>query len=284
MGDGGEISVAQRPAVPPPAAVAPVTTPETAPDRQALSNSAATRTAAAAPPPPPSPLGNAATTALATPGAEAIEKAEKIYDAFHGHLFYEEEQVALDQIRRQPLALLFEIVTAYESRRGVASLMRDFREYADLGEYKEALTILMPVLTLEQKLRLNIGDLRGAGAIFGGVIGYHVGRKFRTENEQGMLAVLQSATAAERKQAWPRIEGLLRESLNDDQFYEARKLCQPDMLYEIVKERQNAPGWFDDDEAGRSPPSSSCSRPNGCGCGRRSRGSSSSSTTTSAPT
>ncbi len=48
----------------------------------------------------------------------------------------------------------------------------------------------------------------------------------------------------------PQILQLLRDNLDDGEYYEARKLLTPNNLYPLAVERiQNAPGWWNDDEA-----------------------------------
>ncbi|MFE4106461.1 hypothetical protein [Almyronema epifaneia] len=147
----------------------------------------------------------------------------------------EDEEEALRQIRGQSVLMLKEIRAQYKALTDGHSLEADFREYCSSGEYKEALSWLHAALSLEDRIRTNIDE----------------GWLFTTENEAGILEVLRQASRPELTQAAQSasLKKLLREALNDDEYYEARKLLTPNDLYDLVVERiRNANGWINDDE------------------------------------
>ncbi|WP_346292970.1 hypothetical protein [Sphaerothrix gracilis] len=147
----------------------------------------------------------------------------------------EDEEEALRQIRGQSVLMLKEIRAQYRAVTGGHSLEADFKEYCSSSEYKEALSWLHAALSLEDRIRTNIDK----------------GWLFTTENEAGILEVLRQASRPELNQAAqsPSLKKLLRDALNDDEYYEARKLLTPNDLYDLVVERiRNANGWINDDE------------------------------------
>jgi hypothetical protein len=164
------------------------------------------------------------------PGS-AKERAKKIYDALHGSIWSEDEEGALDQIRGQSTGMLLQIKAEYSAVSGGSSLTGDFRSYLDTGQYKEALTLLYPVLTVEERLLTFDYAL--------------------SENEAGMLEVLRHASRDELNLAAQsaKVTELLQASLNAKEYFEAQKLLTPDKLYgHVVQWIENAKGTFDDDE------------------------------------
>ncbi|MEM0978865.1 MAG: DUF4157 domain-containing protein [Cyanobacteria bacterium P01_H01_bin.58] len=147
----------------------------------------------------------------------------------------EDEEEALRQIRDQSVLMLKEIRAQYKDVTGGNSLEADFKEYCSSGEYKEALSWLNSTLSIEDKIRTNIDK----------------GWLFDSENETGMLEVLRQASQSELNRAGQSesLLMLLRDSLDDDEYYEARKLLTPNKMYELVVERiRSADGWVNDDE------------------------------------
>jgi hypothetical protein len=169
---------------------------------------------------------------------EAKRRALAIKDALLDH-WTEDEQKALDQIRDQSknILMLKEIRAQYSAVTSGRSLVADFEEYTSSSEFKEALSLLNAVLPLEDRLQANINR----------------GWLFNTENDQGMLEILRHASRPELNEAAtkPNVIKLLRDSLNDDEYYQARKLLTPKNMYEVVVERiKNARGVLNDDESG----------------------------------
>jgi hypothetical protein len=149
----------------------------------------------------------------------------------------EDEEKALNQIRGQSVLMLKEIRAQYAALTGGRSLESDFKEYCSSGQYKEALSLLNATLSLEDRLRTNIEK----------------GWLFNTENEKGMLEVLRHASRPELDEAAknPKVMQLLKNSLNDNEYYQARKLLTPNEMYDIVVERiKRAKGFLNDDESG----------------------------------
>ncbi len=164
---------------------------------------------------------------------EARRRAAEIKDALLDH-WTEDEQKALRQIRGQSTLMLREIRAQYRDMTGHV-LERDYQEYCNDDQYREALGILWATMSIEDRLRSNIEH----------------GWLWDSENEEGMLDVLRSASSAElaTAAASPRVLALLRGALSDDEYYDARKLMSPDDLYSVVLERiRNANGFFNDDE------------------------------------
>ncbi len=164
---------------------------------------------------------------------EARRRALEIKDALLDH-WTEDEEKALRQIRGQSTLMLREIRAQYRALTGHV-LENDFQELCNDDQYREALGILWASMSLEDRIRSNIDE----------------GWLWDSENEEGMLDVLRSASSAELAAAAanPGLLTLLRGALDDDEYYEARKLMSPDDLYSVVLERiRNANGFFNDDE------------------------------------
>lgn len=164
---------------------------------------------------------------------EARRRAYEIKDALLDH-WTEDEEKALRQIRGQSTLMLREIRAQYARITG-HSLENDYREYCNASQYREALSILWRSLSLYDRLRSNVDP----------------GWLWDSGDEEGMLDVLRSASNAQLAEAAGsrRVLRLLAEYLNDDEYYEARKILQPDNLYPVVLERiRNANNWFNDDE------------------------------------
>jgi hypothetical protein len=167
---------------------------------------------------------------------DAKQRALAIKDALIDG-WTEDEEKALNQIRGQSVLILKEIRAQYKQVTGGRVLESDFKEYCSSSEYKEALSLLNATLSLEDRLRTNIDK----------------GWLFNSENEKGMLEVLRHASRPELDEAAksPQVMQLLKNSLNDDEYYKARKLLTPNDMYEIVIDRiKNAKGTFNDDESG----------------------------------
>lgn len=166
---------------------------------------------------------------------EAERRAQAIKEALLGGWVSEDEEAALDQIRGQSVLMLREIRARYAAITDGNRLEADFEEYCSSDEYKEALSWLHASLTIEDRIRTNIDE----------------GWLYNTENETGILEVLRNASQAELAEAAlsETVMTLLRQTLNDDEYYEARKLLTPNNMFEVVKERiQKAAGWINDDE------------------------------------
>ncbi|MCK6506501.1 DUF4157 domain-containing protein [Myxococcota bacterium] len=164
---------------------------------------------------------------------EARRRALEIKDALLDH-WDEDEQKALRQIRGQSTLMLREIRAQYLDLTGHV-LENDFQELCDDDEYREALGLLWQTMSLFDRLRSNVDE----------------GWLWDSENEDGMLDVLRASSAAELATAAadPRVLAFLRGALDDDEYYQARKLMTPDNLYGVVLERvRNAEGFFNDDE------------------------------------
>ena len=161
--------------------------------------------------------------------ASATERARAIHEAFHGSLFSEDEERALEQLRGQGVAAIRRIRSAYQAAYG-RKLEDEFASYCDGAQAAEALALIWPVMPVIDRLARNTG-LMG-------------------DNEDGMMDVLRTATRSELAVAAtdPRLEDLLDE-LSDDQQYEARRLIWPEQTREHVLWRiERAHGTFNDDE------------------------------------
>ncbi len=164
---------------------------------------------------------------------EARRRAYEIKDALLDH-WTEDEKKALRQIRGQSTLMLQEIRAQYSQITG-HNLESDFREYCNSSQYREALSILWRQLSIYDRLRSNVDP----------------GWLWDSGDEEGMLDVLRSASSSQLAAAAnsSRVRRLLQEYLNDTEYYQARKIMQPDNLYPVVLERiQNANNWFNDDE------------------------------------
>lgn len=164
---------------------------------------------------------------------EARRRAYEIKDALLDH-WTEDEEKALRQIRGQSTLMLREIRSQYRRITG-HDLESDFREYCNSSQYREALSILWRQMSLYDRLRSNVDP----------------GWLWDSGDEEGMLDVLRSATNSQLAEAAGdrRVRRLLQEYLNDTEYYQARKIMQPDNLYPVVLERiRNANNWFNDDE------------------------------------
>jgi hypothetical protein len=91
---------------------------------------------------------------IASPRDDAMTRAAAIYDAFHNIESYEVEE-ALAEIQDEPYSVLLDITRAYEGAHGSGSLMADFKEYGSPEEFKQALTIMRPVLLNIEEHPLN---------------------------------------------------------------------------------------------------------------------------------
>ncbi len=159
----------------------------------------------------------------------AAERAAAIQDAFG--FWGRDVSAALRQISGQSNAMLRAIRSEYMTLTG-NKLEADFQSYGSREQFQQALSYLYGVLTVEDRLQLHSGMV--------------------SENEEAMLDVLRTASRAELDVAASSssVMSFLEGALNDDQYYEARKLLTPDRMYEIVVERiQKADGWFNDDES-----------------------------------
>ena len=159
------------------------------------------------------------------------ELAENIYDAFHGSLFSEDEERALNQIRGKSLDTLRGIRRYYRGE----PLEKEFQKYCNRSQTKEALSILFPALSIEDKLRFHVSE---------GLLG--------SENEGAMLEVLRTASRSQLVALGTNesVMSELEDWLNYDEYYEALKLIRPESMYENVKWRiKNAAGINDDEEA-----------------------------------
>ena len=166
----------------------------------------------------------------------AKDRALAIKDALVDH-FTEDEEKALNQIRNQSVLMLKEIRAQYKLVTGDRILESDFEKYTSSSQYKEALSLLNAVLPLEDRLRTNIDS----------------GWVFDTENEKGILEVLRHASRPELDdlaQNNPGAMSFLKKALNEDEYYQARKILTPNGMFDIVVERiKNAEGTFNDDES-----------------------------------
>jgi hypothetical protein len=100
-------------------------------------------------------------------------------------------------------------------------LPAEYQRYCNARQTKEAMAILQPVLTLRERLQL---EMAGSPSEWSGA---------------AMLAVLQRATAAERSELAKdeQVLRLLRVVMSRDEFFQVQKLLRPDHLYEAVVER-----------------------------------------------
>ncbi len=165
---------------------------------------------------------------------EAHRRAMEIKDALLDH-WDEDEEKALRQIRGQSTLMLREIRAQYLSLTSHV-LETDFQEYCNSDQYREALGILWATMSLEDRIRSNVEE----------------GWLWDSANEEGILDVLRTASTAQLREAAgsENLMQLLRNSLDDDEYYQARKIISPDHIYDIVVERiRNARGWIDDDES-----------------------------------
>lgn len=166
---------------------------------------------------------------------EARRRALEIKDALLDH-WTEDEEKALRQIRGQSTLMLREIRAQYAAVTGGRVLENDFREYCNSRQYQEALSILWSQMSLEDRLRSNVEP----------------GWLWNSANEEGILDVLRTASADQLAAAAqsPRVMRLLRDNLNDAEYYDARKLLTPNDLFDAVMERiRNAESWWNDDES-----------------------------------
>jgi hypothetical protein len=164
-----------------------------------------------------------------TTNASAAERARMIHDAFHGSLFSEDEERALQQLRGQSVAAIRRIRSAYQAQYG-AKLEDEFSSYCDGAQAAEALALIWPAMPVIDRLTGNTGLLG--------------------DNEDAMMDVLRTAPRSELAAAAadPRLPGLLDE-LSVDQQYEARRLIWPERKHEHVLWRiAQAHGTFNDDE------------------------------------
>jgi hypothetical protein len=162
-------------------------------------------------------------------GASAADRARTIYEAFHGSMFSEDEERALQQLRGQGVAAIRRIRSAYQAQYG-AKLEDEFSSYCDGAQAAEALALIWPTMPVIDRLAGNTG-LMG-------------------DNEDAMMDVLRTAPRSELAAAAadPRLQGFLDE-LSDDQQYEARRLIWPERKHEHVLWRiAQAHGTFNDDE------------------------------------
>jgi hypothetical protein len=161
--------------------------------------------------------------------ASPAGRARAIHDAFHGSLFSEDEERALQQLRGQSLAAIRRIRSAYRAQYG-AKLEDEFSSYCDGAQAAEALALIWPAMPVIDRLAGNT-ELMG-------------------DNEDAMMDVLRTASRSELAAAAadPRLQGLLDE-LSVAQQYEARRLIWPERKYEHVLWRiEQAHGTFSDDE------------------------------------
>ncbi|WP_428262993.1 eCIS core domain-containing protein [Haliangium sp.] len=162
-------------------------------------------------------------------GDSAPSRAKAIHEAFHGALFSEDEDQALQQLRGLGPASLRRLRSVYRAQYG-AKIEDEFASYCDDAQATEALALLWPAIPVIDRLTRNTGLLG--------------------DNEDGMMDVLRTATRSELAVAAAdaRLQEFLDE-LSDGQQYEARRLIWPERAREHVLWRiERAHGTFNDDE------------------------------------
>ncbi|MBC7947049.1 MAG: DUF4157 domain-containing protein [Chitinophagaceae bacterium] len=167
---------------------------------------------------------------------ENIISADKIYQAFHGSMFSEEEGDALDELNevgKKSIHAVSEVRRLYYNIHGT-HIEVEFRNLASTDELKRALVVLQPAMSLVDKI--NFYD------------------ESWSENEGAMLDEIKNAPEndlAELRKNEPalsKLKGQLEGFLSYDEYYEAWKLLEPNKLYEQVKWRVKNSDSADDDE------------------------------------
>jgi hypothetical protein len=159
-----------------------------------------------------------------TDRAEAVQRAKRIYAAFHDSIFTEDEEAALEQIRGQHPALLRAIRAQYQQLFGRV-LEVDFEKYCSSKQTKEAMSLLQPAMTLGERLDTQVE--KGPFDL-------------PLMNGAGVLSLLRSASGPERAAlAKDPVRMLqMRRQMSSEEYYEAQKLVHPNGdLYEAVLQR-----------------------------------------------